>query len=55
MSPDNRRALLDLKRKIERRTALIERKLAKAGIPPDPAIVFSIAQYYDTLKKLAKK
>ncbi|MGH9356268.1 MAG: hypothetical protein ACRD10_09080, partial [Terriglobia bacterium] len=48
-------ALFDLKRTVEKNTPRVEKKFAKAGISPDPALVFSTAQYYDTLKKLAKK
>lgn len=40
---------------IERRLPVVEKKFSSAGIAPDAAIVFSTAQYYDTLKKLAKK
>ncbi len=55
MSTANRKALLELKKTVEKHAPLVEKRLCRAGIPPDPAIVFSTAQYYDTLKKLAKK
>jgi hypothetical protein len=55
MTAIKRKALRELKKNVEKRTPLVERKLAKVGVQPDPAIVFSTAQYYDTLKKLAKK
>lgn len=55
MSADERKALRELQRNVDRRTPLVEKKLAKGGAQPDPAIVFSTAQYWDTLKKLAKK
>jgi hypothetical protein len=32
----------------------MEKKLRKAGIKPDPALVFTAAKYYDTLDRLAK-
>lgn len=32
----------------------IEKKLRKAGVKPDPALVFTAAMYYDALNRLAK-
>lgn len=55
MSRANRIALLELRKIVRKNTPRVERKLRAAGVSPDPAIVFSTAQYYDTLKKLAKK
>ncbi len=55
MSTANQKALRELKKTVEKHTPLVEKRLSRAGISSDPAIVFSIAQYYDTLKKLAKK
>ena len=55
MSRANWTALFELRKVVEKNTPRVERKLREAGVSPDPAIVFSTAQYYDTLKKLAKK
>jgi hypothetical protein len=36
-------------------TPRAQRKLAQSGTTPDPAVVFSAAKYYETLKRLAKQ
>ncbi len=54
MSNATRKALRELQQNVARRAPLVEKRLAKVGVH-DPAVVFSTAQYYDTLKKLAKK
>lgn len=55
MSREIRNALIDLKKTVEKNTPIVEKKLAQAGVSPDPALLFSTAQYFDALKKLAKK
>jgi len=50
-----KKALRQAQKNIERRAPVVEAKLAQLGIQPDAAIVFSTSQYYDALKKLAKK
>jgi hypothetical protein len=50
-----KRAMRKTQENVGKRAPRIERKLAAAGMPADPALVFSTAQYFDTLKKLAKK
>jgi hypothetical protein len=55
MSVTMKKALREIQRNVEKHTPVVERKLAKAGIQADPAVVFVAAQYYDTLQKLAKK
>ena len=55
MSREKRNALFALRKVVEKNAPRVERKLQAAGVSPDPAIVFSTAQYYDALKKLAKK
>jgi hypothetical protein len=48
------KALEAAAREIRKNSPIIRRKLRKAGVKPDPALVFSAAQYYEALKKLAK-
>jgi hypothetical protein len=56
MSPEARRALIDLARQIERNTSRVEARLRKAGIKkPNPALVYTAAKYYDCLDRLAKE
>ena len=55
MTAITKKALRETQENIKKRAPLVEENLSKAGVKPDPAIVFSTAQYYDTLKKLAKK
>lgn len=50
-----RKTLADLQKSIRENTPKIERKLKKAGKQADPALVYSAAKYYKTLKKLAKE
>jgi len=50
-----KRAIRETQANIKRRAPAVEKKLAAAGVPPEPALVYSTAQYFDTLKKLAKK
>jgi hypothetical protein len=50
-----KKAIREAQANIEKRAPVVERKLAAAGVHRDAALVFSTAQYFDTLKKLAKK
>lgn len=54
MSKEQIRALRILARNIRKNSPRIERKLRKAGIKPDPALVYTAAKYYDALDRLAK-
>ncbi len=54
VSNQTMRALERLAKNVRKNTPLIERKLKKAGVKPDPALVFSAAMYYRALNKLAK-
>jgi hypothetical protein len=56
MSPQARRALIDLARSVKKNTPRVVRKLRKAGVKrPNPALVYSAAKYYDCLDRLAKE
>jgi hypothetical protein len=56
MSPEARRALIDLARSVKKNTPRVVRKLRKAGVKrPNPALVYSAAKYYDCLDRLAKE
>lgn len=50
-----RRALNSLSASIQRNSAGIEETLRKAGVTPDPALVYSAAKYLEALNKLAKE
>jgi hypothetical protein len=54
MSKKQLRALRVLAANVRRYTPRIEKKLRKAGIKPDPALVFTAAMYYPALNRLAK-
>ncbi len=54
MSRKQKSALRRAFQEIKKNTPKVERKFKKAGIKPDPALVFVIAQYYRALNKLAK-
>jgi len=54
MSKEQIRALRSLARNIRKNRPRIEKKLCKAGIKPDPALVYAAAKYYDALDRLAK-
>ena len=49
-----RETLASLKKSLRENTPKIERMIKKAGKQADPALVYSAAKYYKTLKKLAK-
>jgi hypothetical protein len=55
MSKETRRALLALARSYRKNKPRIEAKLRKSGLKADPAVVFSVAMYYDCLNRLAKE
>jgi hypothetical protein len=48
------RALKVLAANIRKNTPRIEQKLRRAGIKPDPALVYTAAKYYEALDRLAK-
>lgn len=55
MSYKARMALKSLSEQIQRNTAQIEEILRKAGVNPDPALVYSAAKYFEALNKLASE
>jgi hypothetical protein len=56
MSPEARRALIDLARNIKKNTPRVRQKLRKAGIKrPNPALVYTASKYYDCLDRLGKE
>jgi hypothetical protein len=56
MSPEARRALIELARNIKENTPRVRAKLRKAGVKkPNPALVYTAAKYYDCLERLAKE
>jgi hypothetical protein len=46
-------AVKELKESVRANTPRVEKRLAEVGCPADPAIVYSVAKYYNTLEKLA--
>jgi len=54
MSKKQIRALRALAANVRKYTPRIEKKLRKAGIKPDPALVFIAAMYFPALNRLAK-
>jgi hypothetical protein len=54
MSRKQIRALRTLAASAQKHSPHIEKKLRKAGIKPDPALVYAAAKYYDALDRLAK-
>jgi hypothetical protein len=55
MSLQARRALICLSDSIRQNSAQIEETLRKAGVSPDPALVYSAAKYFEALNRLAEK
>jgi hypothetical protein len=53
VSTKKERALEQISREVRNNTRSIERKLVKAGQAPDPAWVFSAAEHWKALNKLA--
>jgi phenylacetate-coenzyme A ligase PaaK-like adenylate-forming protein len=54
VSKRTRQALRRIARDIRKNSPIIRKKLRKAGVKPDPALVFSAAKFYRALNKLAK-
>lgn len=50
-----RKALRTLRLSIRQNTQRVENKLTQSGVKSDPAVVYSAAKYYQTLKRLAKE
>jgi len=55
MSKQERQVLRTLRVRIRKNTKRVEKKLSLSGVKPDPAVVYSAAKYYETLKRLAKE
>lgn len=56
MSPQARRALIELARNVKKNTPRVVKKLREAGVKkPNPALVYTAAKYYDCLDRLAKE
>lgn len=55
MTAQARRALNCLSESIRENSAQIEDKLRKAGVKPDPALVYSAAKYFEALTKLSEE
>jgi hypothetical protein len=55
MSKETYRALLALARSYHKNKPRIEKKLRKAGLKADPAVVFTVAIYHDCLNRLAEE
>lgn len=55
MSWKAQQALKSLSKSIELHTPQIEATLKKAGVNPDPALVYSAAKYFEALNRLATK
>ena len=49
------KALMELDKSIQANTPRIEEKLSRSGAKPEPAVVYSIAKYYRTLKRLTNE
>jgi hypothetical protein len=54
MSKEQLRAAKALAANVRKYTPRIEKKLRKAGIKPDPALVLTAAMYYPALNRIAK-
>lgn len=55
VSKQQREALKSLRINIKRNAPLVAKKLSRSGAKADPALVYSAAKYYLTLKRLAKE
>ena len=55
MTTTLRKAIREAQVNVRKRARFVENKLTRAGVKPDPAVVFSTSQYFEALKKLAKK
>ena len=47
------KALLELNESIQSHMPRIEKNLSKSGAKPEPAVAYSAAKYYETLRRLA--
>ena len=50
-----RRALLTIQKNLWQNEPKVRKLIADAGLPSDDAVVFSMAIYYETLKRLAQE
>jgi len=50
-----KRDLRKLDQNIKNNTSVVQNQFAAAGVTPDPAVVFSTAKYFTTIKKLAQE
>jgi len=55
MSAQARLALYRLSNSVRENSPEIEETLRRAGVNPDPALVYSAAKYFEALNKLAEK
>ena len=55
MSLENIRAMEELARNYRKNMPLLQKKLRKAGLKADPAVMFTVAIYYDCLTRLANE
>ncbi len=55
MTEKVRRALLTVQKNLRQNEPKVRKMIAEAGLPPDDAVVFSMAIYYDALKTLARE
>lgn len=55
MTRELKRALREAARNIRKYSPRIRKKLRKAGVKPDPTLVFAAAKHYEVLDKLAKE
>jgi hypothetical protein len=55
MSKEMRRTLLTLARNYSKNKPRIEKRLRKAGLKADPAVVFTVAIYSDCLNRLVNE
>jgi len=55
MTPEQIKNLLELADNVKRNTPIVVERFRKAGVEkPDPALVFTMAKYFDCLERLAK-
>lgn len=55
MTPTVRQNLEALDRSITTNAPKVQQELAKSGVTPDPAVVFSAAKYYAAIEKLTRE
>lgn len=55
MSPKVQEALRIIRASLKENEPKVRLEFAKAGIKPDPTLVFVFSIYYDTLSKLARE